>query len=109
MRALRKEDTALPSLRRAFSPYDQINIITEDQLRFQARLNLASILLNSEILVLGCGRHIQPVNPELRSFIRSTGMKLEVIDSRNAASTYNILNEEGRIVAAALIPHGGTS
>ncbi|KAK6120740.1 hypothetical protein DH2020_045522 [Rehmannia glutinosa] len=25
---------------------------------------------------------------------------------RNAASTYNILNEEGRIVAAALIPYG---
>lgn len=25
---------------------------------------------------------------------------------RNAVSTYNILNEEGRIVAAALIPYG---
>ncbi|XP_042056075.1 uncharacterized protein LOC121800606 [Salvia splendens] len=43
MRALRKEapprhHMALPSLRRAFSLYDQINIITEvpeDQLRFQ--------------------------------------------------------------------------
>ncbi|KAL6498722.1 hypothetical protein OROGR_028269 [Orobanche gracilis] len=59
-----------------------------------------------EILIIGCGRYIQPVKPEIRNFIRSTGMKLEAIDSRNAASTYNILNEEGRIVAAALIPHG---
>ena len=28
---------------------------------------------------------------------------------RNAASTYNILNEEGRIVAAALLPYGVSS
>ncbi|PHT95267.1 hypothetical protein T459_03149 [Capsicum annuum] len=59
-----------------------------------------------EILLLGCGKYIQRVNPELRGFIHSTGMKLEAIDSRNAASTYNILNEEGRIVAAALLPYG---
>ncbi|CDO97876.1 unnamed protein product [Coffea canephora] len=49
----------------------------------------------SGILILGCGRHIQPVSPDLRQFIRSMGMNLEAIDSRNAASTYNILNEEG--------------
>ncbi|KAJ3689586.1 hypothetical protein LUZ61_018750 [Rhynchospora tenuis] len=59
-----------------------------------------------EILILGCGRNIFPVDPELRRFIRSTGMKLEAIDSRNASSTYNILNEEGRHVAAALLPYG---
>ncbi|XP_076934763.1 uncharacterized protein LOC143601170 [Bidens hawaiensis] len=59
-----------------------------------------------EILILGTGRYIQPVDPEIRKFIRSTGMKLEAIDSRNASSTYNILNEEGRIVAAALLPYG---
>jgi len=61
-----------------------------------------------EILILGCGRHIQPVSPDLRKFIRSTGMKLEAVDSRNAASTYNILNEEGRPVAAAVLPYGVT-
>ncbi|KAH6812236.1 NADH dehydrogenase ubiquinone 1 alpha subcomplex assembly factor-like protein [Perilla frutescens var. frutescens] len=156
MRALRKEapprhHTVLPSLRRAFSLYDQINIIDnvpEDQLRFQgfddmgfkvngvkyegSILCVGNLLMSwtpkkfsditaesltifktmrpiPEILIIGCGRYIQPVNPELRSFIRSIGMKLEVVDSRNAASTYNILNEEGRIIAAALIPHGATS
>ncbi|KAF9669725.1 hypothetical protein SADUNF_Sadunf14G0137000 [Salix dunnii] len=62
-----------------------------------------------EILILGCGRYTQPVDPELRRFIRSTGMKLEAVDSRNAASTYNILNEEGRLVAAALLPYGVSS
>ncbi|KAI6702945.1 hypothetical protein NL676_012081 [Syzygium grande] len=34
-----------------------------------------------EILILGCGRHMQPVDPDLRCFIRSTGMKLEALDS----------------------------
>ncbi|KAG0498823.1 hypothetical protein HPP92_003514 [Vanilla planifolia] len=62
-----------------------------------------------EILVLGCGRHIDFVNEELRQFLRSIGIKLEAIDSRNAASTYNILNEEGRMVAAALLPYGVSS
>lgn len=59
MRALRKEaqprNQALPSLRRAFSLYDQINLITEapeDQLRFQGYWNpLSPILL---ILVIDC-------------------------------------------------------
>ncbi|KAK4795206.1 hypothetical protein SAY86_013200 [Trapa natans] len=141
----------LPSLRRAFSLYDQINLIDnvpDDQLRFQRytdtgfRVNgveyegsllcygnflmswtpkkFSDITSDSlsifrtmrpvpEILILGCGRHIEPVDPELRHFICSTGMKLEVLDSRNAASTYNILNEEGRMVAAALLPYGVSS
>ncbi|XVE99932.1 hypothetical protein REPUB_Repub03eG0242800 [Reevesia pubescens] len=147
----RSKAQALPSLRRAFSLYDQINLIDnvpEDQLRFQGytdtgftvngvnhegSLLCVGNLLTSwgpnkfseitpdslsifqiirpipEILLLGCGRYIQPVHPELRHFIRSTGMKLEALDSRNVASTYNILNEEGRIVAAALLPYGVSS
>ncbi|KAJ6822054.1 NADH dehydrogenase [ubiquinone] 1 alpha subcomplex assembly factor 3 [Iris pallida] len=141
----------LPSLRRTFSLYDQINLIDsvpDDQLRFQGytdtgftinRVNYEGSLLIvenkimswapkrfseitteslsifkvlrpvPEILILGCGRNIEPINPELRRFIRSTGMKLEAVDSRNAASTYNILNEEGRMVAVALLPYGVTS
>ncbi|XP_051132394.1 uncharacterized protein LOC127252316 [Andrographis paniculata] len=156
MQALRKEapprhNTMLPSLRRAFSLYDQINLINdvpEDQLRFQefndtgfkvsgvmyegSLLCVGNLIMQwtpkkfsditaeslsifktvrpvPEILIIGCGRYIQPVNPQLRNFIRSTGMKVEAVDSRNAASTYNILNEEGRMVAAALIPYGVTS
>ncbi|KAG6630476.1 NADH dehydrogenase [ubiquinone] 1 alpha subcomplex assembly factor 3 isoform X1 [Carya illinoinensis] len=157
IRSLRKEcpkptnQAVLPSLRRAFSLYDQINLIDnvpEDQLRFQrytdtgftvngvdyegSLLCIGNLLMSwapkkfseitpdslsifqtvrtiPEILILGCGRYIEPVVPELRSFIRSTGMKLEVLDSRNAASTYNILNEEGRIVAAAFLPYGVSS
>uniref|UniRef100_A0A7C9CIU4 NADH dehydrogenase [ubiquinone] 1 alpha subcomplex assembly factor 3 n=1 Tax=Opuntia streptacantha TaxID=393608 RepID=A0A7C9CIU4_OPUST len=141
----------LPSLRRTFSLYDQINLIDnvpEDQLRFQefddtgfkvngvkyegSLICVGNLLMSwspkkfsevtpeslsifqilrpiPEILIIGCGRHIQPVNSELSNFVRSTGMKLEAVDSRNAASTYNILNEEGRIVAAAVLPYGVSS
>ncbi|CAN6572618.1 unnamed protein product [Malus baccata var. baccata] len=138
IRTLRKEahpkpatQQSLPSLRRAFSLYDQINLIDnvpDDQLRFQrytengftvngvdyegSLLCVGNMLMSwaptkfSDILILGCGRNIEPVDPELRRYIRSTGMKLEAVDSRNAISTYNILNEEGRIVAAALLPYG---
>ncbi|CAL9075874.1 uncharacterized protein LOC103977551 [Musa acuminata AAA Group] len=149
--SIKPSNRTLPSLRRTFSLYDQINLIDtvpEDQLRFQRygdtgftvngvkyegsllvvenklmtwvpktfseitpeSLSVFKILRPvPEILILGCGRHIQPVSPQLRQFIRSTGMKLEAIDSRNAASTYNILSEEGRPVAAALLPYGVAS
>lgn len=159
IRTLRKEPlkphnnhvNPLPSLRRSFSLYDQINLIDqvpEDQLRFQgyndtgftvngveyegSLLCVGNLLMSwkpkkfseitpdslslfqivrpiPEILILGCGRNIQFVDPEVRRFIRSTGIKLEAVDSRNAASTYNILNEEGRVVAAALLPYGVSS
>ncbi|KAJ8499576.1 hypothetical protein OPV22_010128 [Ensete ventricosum] len=136
VKTLRKEsikpsNRTLPSLRRTFSLYDQINLIDtvpEDQLRFQwygdtgftvngvkyegsllvvehklmtwtpktfseitpESLSVFKILRPvPEILILGCGRHIQPVSSQLQQFIRSTGMKLEAVDSRNAASTYN--------------------
>ncbi|CAN6566710.1 unnamed protein product [Malus baccata var. baccata] len=103
---------SLPSLRRAFSLYDQINLIDNvpsDQLRFQRLSIFRTVRPVPEILILGCGRYIEPVSPELQRFIRSTGMKLEAIDTKNAVSTYNILNEEGRIVAAALLPYGMSS
>uniref|UniRef100_A0A0E0IWS8 Uncharacterized protein n=2 Tax=Oryza TaxID=4527 RepID=A0A0E0IWS8_ORYNI len=121
----------LPSLRRTFSLYDQINLIDsvpEDQLRFQSYddtgFNINKVKYEGSLLIvenkimtwapksfaeITAERHIQPISPELRKFIRSTGMKLEAVDSRNAASTYNILNEEGRPVAAALLPCGVTS
>ncbi|XP_023637885.1 uncharacterized protein LOC17887267 [Capsella rubella] len=150
--ALKQPNLVLPSLRRAFSLYDQINLIDnvpEDQLRFRSKFDETSFKVNGvkyegsllcvgnllmswsprnfsqittdslsifqtvrpipELLIVGCGRYNHPLNPQVRQFIKSIGMKLEILDSRNAASTYNILNEEGRIVAAALLPYGVTS
>ncbi|CAM6090432.1 unnamed protein product [Calypogeia fissa] len=59
-----------------------------------------------EILVVGCGKRIERVSPEVRIFLKSNGIKVEAVDTRNAASTFNILNEEGRQVAVAMLPYG---
>ncbi|KAJ1395442.1 Ribose-phosphate pyrophosphokinase [Sesbania bispinosa] len=111
IRSLRKEQplkpqthaSALPSLRRAFSLYDQINLIDQvpdDQLRFQgyndtgftvngveyegSLLCVGNLLLSwkpKKFSEITAERNIQPVDPELRRFVRSTGMKLEAVDS----------------------------
>lgn len=59
-----------------------------------------------EILILGCGKRMGRVSQEVRDYLRSNGIKLEAIGTANATSTFNILNEEGRIVAAAMLPQG---
>ncbi|WVN86901.1 uncharacterized protein L203_102075 [Cryptococcus depauperatus CBS 7841] len=57
-----------------------------------------------EILLFGTGQRVWPVPTRIRDYISSLGIQLDVMDSRNAASTYNLLVEEGRVVAAALCP-----
>ncbi|KAI0527866.1 hypothetical protein F5B22DRAFT_582612 [Xylaria bambusicola] len=61
-----------------------------------------------DILVLGLGPEIRPISPELRRHISSLGMKVEILDTRNAAAQFNLLATERGVhdVAAALIPIG---
>ncbi|KAI0455681.1 hypothetical protein F5B21DRAFT_188433 [Xylaria acuta] len=61
-----------------------------------------------DLLVLGLGPEIRPISPELRRHISSLGMRVEILDTRNAAAQYNLLVTERGIndVAAALIPIG---
>ncbi|WVQ66369.1 uncharacterized protein L199_004549 [Kwoniella botswanensis] len=57
-----------------------------------------------EILLFGTGKTAIPAPKPIRDYISSLGIQLDVMDTRNAASTYNLLAEEGRTVAAALCP-----
>ncbi|KIL70422.1 hypothetical protein M378DRAFT_68210 [Amanita muscaria Koide BX008] len=57
-----------------------------------------------EILLLGTGKTVSQIPPFIRTYLRSLGISLDVMDTRNASATYNILAEEGRRVAAALLP-----
>ncbi|KAK2465928.1 hypothetical protein APHAL10511_001569 [Amanita phalloides] len=57
-----------------------------------------------EILLLGTGKTVSQPPPTIRKHINSMGIQLDVMDTRNACSTYNLLSEEGRRVAAALLP-----
>ncbi|KAI1457781.1 hypothetical protein F4805DRAFT_474873 [Annulohypoxylon moriforme] len=56
----------------------------------------------------GLGPLNRPISPELRRHIGSLGMRVEVLDTRNAAAQYNLLATERGLddVAAALIPIG---
>eukprot|EP00850_Spirogloea_muscicola_P018081 SM000162S02359 [mRNA] locus=s162:93761:95497:+ [translate_table: standard] len=59
-----------------------------------------------ELLLLGCGSRLLRAPDDVRKYLQSLGIKLEAVATRNAASTYNILTEEGRKVAAALLIAG---
>jgi len=57
-----------------------------------------------ELLLLGCGRSMQPVPPAVRQEVRRWGVVIEPMDTGAACRTYNVLLLENRRVAAALLP-----
>lgn len=69
---------------------------------------LAQLWPRPDLLVIGVGQENRPLSPELRKAISALGMRIEVLDTRNAAAQYNLLATERGLddVAAALIPIG---
>jgi NADH dehydrogenase [ubiquinone] 1 alpha subcomplex assembly factor 3 len=59
-----------------------------------------------DLLVLGCGARIVPPPVALMAALRRRGVAIEALDTVNAVSTYNILNQEGRKVLGAMLPAG---
>ncbi|TGJ82034.1 hypothetical protein E0Z10_g6741 [Xylaria hypoxylon] len=61
-----------------------------------------------DLLILGLGPEIRPISPELRRHVSSLGMRVEILDTRNAAAQFNLLVTERGVneVAAAFIPIG---
>ncbi|KAK3956903.1 hypothetical protein QBC32DRAFT_366568 [Pseudoneurospora amorphoporcata] len=61
-----------------------------------------------DLLILGVGPSLRPLSPATRTLINSMGIRVEVLDTRNAASQYNLLATERGVdqVAAALVPLG---
>ncbi|KAH7349767.1 DUF498 domain-containing protein [Plectosphaerella cucumerina] len=61
-----------------------------------------------DLFVIGVGRLNRPLSPETRRHISALGMRVEVLDTRNACSHYNLLTTERGVeeVGAALIPIG---
>ncbi|KAI0268101.1 DUF498-domain-containing protein, partial [Gloeopeniophorella convolvens] len=57
-----------------------------------------------EILLIGTGKSVSPLPSALRQHLNKLGIQVDVMDSWNACTTYNLLAEEGRRVAAALLP-----
>ena len=59
--------------------------------------------LNPELVLLGTGDVLRFPDPRLLANLMRAGIGTEVMDTRAACRTYNILAEEGRNIAAALI------
>jgi uncharacterized protein len=55
-----------------------------------------------DILLIGAGLVPLPLPEPLRSRFRERGISVDVMTTASAASTYNLLLDEGRRVAAAL-------
>ena len=63
----------------------------------------ALALLMPELVLLGTGEILRFPDPRLLASLFSAAIGAEMMDTRAACRTYNILAEEGRNVAAALI------
>lgn len=60
-----------------------------------------------EILLIGTGERMQLLPGTVRRELKEAGIVADVMDTRAACRTYNVLLAEGRRVAAALIPIAG--
>jgi uncharacterized protein len=56
-----------------------------------------------ELLLIGCGPQMAPIDPVLRRSVREWGIVIEPMDTGAACRTYNVLLVEERRVAAALV------
>ena len=56
-----------------------------------------------DVMLVGTGLEPYPLPRELRAQLREAGLKAEIMTTSAAVSTFNILVEEQRNVAAALI------
>ena len=57
-----------------------------------------------EVILLGTGATLRRPAPEVMAALRERGLTIELMDSKAAARTYGVLANEGRLVAAALLP-----
>lgn len=56
-----------------------------------------------EILLVGTGRELRPLPPQLRQAFRDAGISADPMSTGAAVRTYNVLLAEDRAVAAALV------
>lgn len=63
----------------------------------------ALIDLNPELVLLGTGKVLRFPHASILGALAAARIGMEVMDTQAACRTYNILSEEGRNVAAALI------
>jgi uncharacterized protein len=56
-----------------------------------------------DLLLIGAGARLAPISKQIRAALKRAGVGLELMSTGAATSTYNLLREEKRRVAAGLI------
>lgn len=66
------------------------------------------VLTVVDLLIIGFGAHTMPLSPATRKVAADLGLKVDLMDTRNAQSAFNMLATERGVenVAGALIPLG---
>jgi uncharacterized protein len=64
--------------------------------------------LGAEVVIFGTGTKQRFPRPELARALAASGAGVEVMDTRAACRTYNILAAEGRKVVAAILLEAGS-
>jgi NADH dehydrogenase [ubiquinone] 1 alpha subcomplex assembly factor 3 len=59
-----------------------------------------------DLLIIGTGRAMAPLREDTLMYLKEIGVAVDACDTVNATSTFNVLVEEGRCVAAAFLPAG---
>ncbi|MDQ0507078.1 Mth938-like domain-containing protein [Xanthobacter agilis] len=88
---------ALPSGLRPWAP------ATWDELDASSLAPILAEAAAFELLFIGTGRDPAHLKAPLKQLLRDAGLRFELMPTGAAASTYNVLLEEGRLVGAALI------
>ena len=57
-----------------------------------------------DMVIIGTGSRNEFLDKSVRDHLHTLGINVDTMDTRNAASTFNVLAAEGRSVAAALLP-----
>lgn len=98
--AAQSVDDITESLLKSIIGLDQIK---QDPMAFLAGDSPALPENAPEVLLIGTGETQRLIAPQITSSLLSLRIGVEVMDTRAAARTYNILMSEGRKVIAALL------
>lgn len=79
------------------------NVTEGDPLEVELFRQILDETADIEVLLVGTGRDIQPIPPELKAQLRQTGIVSDPMNTGAAVRTYNVMLAESRAVAAALI------
>ena len=86
----------LPSGIHGWEPGDAAALVVEDFARVLAEAD------GIDVLLVGTGTELRPLPAGLRAALREAGVSSEPMSTGAAVRTYNVLLDEGRLVAAAL-------